>query len=619
MKMKRTSKLLMAVLVLLLHFSAAIAQVSGLNVGYVDGRYKGTGTTGFSSTEKNTWISGAIYLPAAKLNVYAGNHIDSINAALASRLNIDSLRVWVRTSLDGNDLASGAISGKTGSTPRAAKGWNRIGLNQPYTIKQGEGLYIGYSFLQKNTSVGLSIVDDPQPNALFVKMGTDSAWTDRSDRGALAVEALVYGDHLPKYNLVLQSISAPNMYVVDRGTMEVTALVKNIATATITGFDMQCGFDGSDKVATAHVSEQLAYNESKYVTFSVSLSDIITSDNPSRRKLTVTLCNLAEGNDEDMSDNVQTDSFSVAMHDYDRHVLIEEFTTEQCPNCPRVARQLAAALESGELEGKAHALCHHAGYYTDWLTQPADNDYLWLYNMGGSTFAPALLVDRATRDYISNQTETSPIFMPASGSTEAGAENIINVAIQRMKEPAFVYLNIEAHLDSINDNYVHVKVSGERARENFTVNPARINVFLYEDSIDDRSQASADADFMHMHVERAYNSVWGDVLEWNGNSYEYTCDLPLRSDYVRNHLGILAFIWDYDTSTVPNCEVSNSNAISWNDVTVNTPDAITALHNDTAPEPAEYYTLSGIRLQNAPSKGIYIMRQGSVTVKRVAK
>ena len=618
--MDKTAKiLLMSLLLLLLHVGAATAQVSGLNVGYVDGRYKGTGTTGFSSTAKNTWISGTIYLPAAKLNVYAGNHIDSINAALASRLNIDSLRVWVRTSLDGSDLAYGAISGKTGSTPRAAKGWNRIALNQHYTIKHGEGLYIGYSFLQKSTSVGLSIINNPQPNALFVKMGTDSTWKDCSDRGALAVEALVYGEHLPKYNLALQSISAPNMYIVDRGNMEITALVKNIATATINGFDMQCGFDGTDKTVTAHINEQLAYNESKYVTFTVSPSDIITNDVPAKRQVTVTLCNLVDGSDEDMNDNVQADSFNVAMHDYERHVLFEEFTTEQCPNCPRVAKQLAKALESNELKGKAHALCHHSGYYTDWLTLPADNDYLWFYNMGGQTFAPALLVDRATRDYISNQTETSPIFMPASGSTEAGAENIISVAKQRMKEPAFVNLNIKAYLDSASDNYVHVKVSGERVRENFTVNPARINVFLYEDSIDDRNQASADADFMHMHVERAYNSVWGDIQEWNGNSYEYTCDLPLRSDYVRNHLGIVAFIWDYDSSSVPKCEVANSNAIDWDAVTINPTDAISSTPNDKRLDRKQYFTVNGVELQKAPDKGLYIIRQGARVIKCIAK
>ena len=124
---------------------------------------------------------------------------------------------------------------------------------------------------------------------------------------------------------------------------------------------------------------------------------------------------------------------------------------------------------------------------------------------------------------------------------------------------------------------------------------------------------------MHMHVERAYNSVWGDIQEWNGNSYEYTCDLPLRSDYVRNHLGIVAFIWDYDSSSVPKCEVANSNAIDWDAVTINTTDAISSTPNDKRLDRKQYFTVNGVELQRAPDKGLYIMRQGARVIKCIAK
>lgn len=97
------------------------AQSTKMSVGYVDGEVNTSGTDGFSSKSKDTWVSGAMYLPKEKLQLLTGNHIDSIHAGLASRLNVDSLRVWVRTSLSGEDLASGAISGRSGSNPRAAK------------------------------------------------------------------------------------------------------------------------------------------------------------------------------------------------------------------------------------------------------------------------------------------------------------------------------------------------------------------------------------------------------------------------------------------------------------------------------------------------------------------
>ena len=106
---------------------SANAQATRMSLGYVNGQMKTSGTDGFSTNTKDTWVSGAIYIPADQVRLYASNHIDSIHAGLASRLNVDSLRVWVRTSLTGEDLASGAISGRSGSNPRVAKGWNTIG------------------------------------------------------------------------------------------------------------------------------------------------------------------------------------------------------------------------------------------------------------------------------------------------------------------------------------------------------------------------------------------------------------------------------------------------------------------------------------------------------------
>lgn len=228
-------RLFLTIIALLALVSAGSAQVSGVSLGYCNGEMKNSGTDGFSTTEKDTWVSAAIYLTEDNLKLFAGNHIDSLRVGLASSLNIDSLRVWVRSSLDGEDLAFGAISKET--DPKLAKGWNQIALDNPYTISEGQGLYIGMSYHQKSTSVGLSVVPNPQPNALYVQLGSNAEWTDRSSEGALAIEALVYGDKLPKYNLKLESVEVQPVYVIDKGSMSVTATVKNLATMTITGFD----------------------------------------------------------------------------------------------------------------------------------------------------------------------------------------------------------------------------------------------------------------------------------------------------------------------------------------------------------------------------------------------
>lgn len=592
-------RLLLSISMLLLAAVGASSQVTRMNIGYVNGEMNTSGNAVFTSSDRGTWVSGAMYIPAEKMKLFQNNHIDSIHAGLASRLNVDSLRVWIRTSLDGEDLASGAISGKTGSNPRAVKGWNLVGLESPYYISDNQGLYVGYSFLQSNRTVAMSIVNSPHPNALFVQLGSDAAWEDRSSEGALAVEAYVYGDNLPKYNLQLTELSAGPSFVIDKGELAVNAEVMNIGASTITGFDIECEIDGVDMTYIFSVDETIAYGERCQLSF--TFNPDIFEKMPANRTLTATITNLREGADLDMSDNTLKSDFEVVQHDYARNVLIEEFTTEQCVNCPRVAGFLHEALEDERIAGYAVALCHHSGYYNDWLTIPVDNEFLWFYN--GSTYAPAMMYDRYS---FGNST---PVTLPGS------AEEIVSYVQRQMSRTAYVCLNLKAERDADDENLIHITVTGERSKQDFTVNEPRINVMLYEDSIKARSQSGAGSDYIQMHVGRDINSTWGDVIEWDGDNYTYTCDFQIKPIYNTEQLGIVAWIWDYDSENPGNCDVSNTNSISL-------PSALTSVTTISTSEnmASGYYDLNGRKLQSKPViPGIFIEKNGMSIRKIIVK
>lgn len=140
---------------------------------------------------------------------------------------------------------------------------------------------------------------------------------------------------------------------------------------------------------------------------------------------------------------------------------------------------------------------------------------------------------------------SSPLCIPVS------ADEIVLRTQERMRQTAFVSLNINAEVDNDNANLLHVTVKGNRLKEDFTAHAPRISVVLYEDNIKARSQASGGDDYVHQHVSRCVNSTWGDVIEWDGDAYTYTCDLTLREDYVRGNLGVVAYVWDYDTEIPP--------------------------------------------------------------------
>lgn len=116
-------KTLLSLLALLAISEAGNAQVSGMNIGYCQGNagaFPSTENNYFSdmSTKKKTWTSCAILLKEERIKSLSGNQIQEVKAALTSKLNVDSLAVWVSESLDGPYCpATPSLLCRRGGTP----------------------------------------------------------------------------------------------------------------------------------------------------------------------------------------------------------------------------------------------------------------------------------------------------------------------------------------------------------------------------------------------------------------------------------------------------------------------------------------------------------------------
>ena len=591
-------KILLSLFALLASFEVSNAQVSGMNIGYCHGKlgpFPSTSDTYFSdiSTKKQTWTSGAILIKKEKINSLAGNQIREIHAGLISKLNVDSLAVWVSESLDGPVLSTDTIAAP-------AKGWSTVSLTKPVDITSDmQTLYVGYSYHQKSTSKAMSCTKTPEPGySCFIRSGNDE-WKDYSNDYTVSVEAMVYGDKLPKYDLTLSALDVQQNYVVDNGNLEFTMKVFNNATVTINGFDAVCTVDGSDDKYTVHCDSSIAYNESKTITMTISPTAIQTMV-PATRTLTVTLTNLTEGEDEIPSDNTLSGTFNVTLHSFVRNVLLEEFTTEKCTNCPRVASYVHDAMNEPEFQGRLNTMENHAGYYTDSFTATFHNDWTWFYD---NQYAPAVLYDRHAEDG-----EATAVTCPNSKL------ELFEGIRKRLRETAFVSLKVSADVDGENQK-INVKVTGTRAKENFTKNPARITVVLTETNLAAISQAGAGGDYTHYNVGRRVNSIWGDVLEWNGDDYTYECSIPYTQNYVLDNLGILAFIHDYDPEDKTKCDVANSAAITSAEFTGKST-GICAPKASTNDSKALYFDLQGRKL-SAPTKGFNIVKRNGRFIKQI--
>lgn len=589
-------KLLISLLALLTLPGVGNAQVSGIKVGYCQGEagtFPSTTDSYFSdmSVQKKTWTSGAIRLKTAKLNAMKGNEIREVNAFLASKLNVDSLAVWVSATLDGEPLSTDTITTQV-------KGWNTVALTKPVSITpETDCLYIGYSYHQKSTSKAMGCLTNKQVEgySCFTRSGND-AWKDCSADYTLCVEAIVYGDNLPKYDLTLEALQVQKNYVVDKGKLLLTASVYNAGTVTVNSFDFVCSISGISEVYTVHCDSTIAYDETKTIEFSIAPEAIQTMD-PDNRDVTVTLEQINGYADENPTDNALTGNFLITLHSFDRHVLLEEFTTEKCINCPRVAGYVHDAMQESEFDGRLYTMENHVGYYTDSFTASFHRDWEWFFD---NEYAPALMYDR--------HAEKGAATAVTSASSKFDLYEQIR---QRLREPAFVSLKVKAAVDE-EAQTIHVTVTGARAKEMFTINAPRITVVLTETNLKAISQAGVSTDYWHYNVGRRVNSAWGDVLEWDGDNYTYECTIPYNKSYVMENLGILAFVHDYDATDKTRCEVANSAAITYADFESYS----TGIHAATgaAGQQPRYFDLQGREL-SAPVHGLNIVVRGKEVTK----
>jgi len=512
------------------------AHAGSVTIGYCNGEV--ASSTSIQMNGK-AWIDCAIKVNANSLTSYSGNSITAVRAGLVARVNIDTLRVWVRSSLDGEDLATGFIT--RNEEPKIQKGWNEVTLETPLAITDDMGdVYVGYSLHQRANVQAVSVVGDAMNGTSFMRLGSDANWKDIGESGVLSIEAVVEGENIPTLDLGISDVVISPWPNGGKTAMQVQATMHNYGSQDVSGFTLKCSTDGVSPVS-ARLDTAIASTQTRKVKFIIRPS----SETDENNTWTVSIATLNEGADERAANNTATATFA-----YQRNVLIEEFTTEKCVNCPRVAGYLHAVLEKPEYADCVYAICHHAGYYTDDYTLPCDEEYLWFYNEGGTYYAPSMMMDRQAYFYgmyaTSNMTAT---FLPSS---ESELTEFIDYELA-VTANVVVGITLEYNADS---TAVTATVSGRRNANYLADNP-QVCIFLTEDNIRSSTQSGADATWMHQHLTRAYNSTWGDPVEWDGNNFTNSATFSLNSSWDINNMHAVAFIYNYDSDDKTNCAVGN--------------------------------------------------------------
>lgn len=374
-----------------------MGSVNAATIGYAESSKTPSSTNAFLLS-KSTIQGQAIRLSKEKLQALKGKTISSVSIRVGSnQTNAKNIHAFVSTSLDGTALAEGDVY-----VSRAFKEV-KFTLPQAYTITGDEDeLYIGYRATMTSTTSTILVADNTCDLKGCNYAIKDGEWVDTygTNKGSAYISAEV--DGVGDYVDAIVGKSDIDGYYKAEGSYDYTVKIKNIGTTAITSFDAVGSVGGksfTQKITGVNIAPKAEY--------AFNLTDI-SSGKEGTQDLDMKIENINGGAaDIDESDNTLQSSIFFYPSNMERGILVEQFTGQDCPNCPAGHRAVASAIETAKnyVSDKIYSVAHHAGYYPDIFTTSEDADATIFYGQGGSG-APAIMVNRLVDGVINT---TSPV------------------------------------------------------------------------------------------------------------------------------------------------------------------------------------------------------------------
>gem|GEM_PF-485638 len=348
----------------------------------------------------------------------------------------------------------------------------------------------------------------------------------------------------------LTDLTLPTYAAMDED-MYVTGTVTNRGVAPLHEYQVRYSANGTVSAVYTVTGIDVALNGTHTFTHNVPYRPASTGQHTV--EVTVSLPN---GMDDDEENNTLSRAMTVydAANTLKRNVLMENFTTAQCGNCPTAHSRIKNALRN---RNDVIWVAHHVGYGTDSWTLQASNTLTRFYN-ANSTYAPALMLDR-TRfegDAFTNgdgEQAPGPVFLPASD---------VATAIQTASEvPAMVRVALDNTTYDAETRTVTTTVKAEFLNDMNMQSP-RVTLYLIEDSLYG-TQSGGSSNYQHDHVIRAaINGITGEsgviTATTAGSTAEKTYTYTLNNAWRAEHCRLVAFVNNYNTANVNDCKVMNA-------------------------------------------------------------
>lgn len=546
-------------------------------------------------------------MTAKEMAPYKGFEVKSLRISVERPLEV---KVFFRKSLKGELLAT--------KTVKLQKGWNEVRLDKPYVLDGGE-LYYGYEHnLTKDLTESLLYTTDgnkanAKQEGLYAQVNDDDPFSIARSFGNLSIqlglnkEIDATKDQLLFYNLHI------NANRNEDGSNSNLISMINAGTNEVKNFSFQYQIEGNEPVVL-NVDKPLPSMYERQLT--VNMVNAKKNKKVTVKLLSVNGVKLDSTNELSSTLTVLDKSFP------NKKVLLEYHTGEWCGTCPRGSHVLDKYLSMDQYKNRVIEVGNHYSDSTnkDFLSiTPQNVDFVQKFL---PRKFPSAAFDRTMTRKYSSEAITDGIYVNAT--LDPAIPVLLDEALEKA---AAISVNMKARIDAEKNELV-VDVNGEVSPTDIDVANCYLNVWVIEDSIPQREQLSAPANYMHRNVLRkVWNNNWnGELIHFDANNkYSQEVRFKIEPAWELENVKIVAFAaksLKNNTNHPPKSgvEVYNANEVVPSEASVVQPIAkearlvVKVVNNSivadgVASSDIKVYNLDGTQLNNynlAP--GVYIAR-----------
>ncbi len=545
-----------------------------------------------------------------KLNTLEENKGKSISVvSIYMNTTVTDATVFV---VKGNDINKAETLAEV-KVPQLAAGWNTIKLDTPVSIDATERLGVGYAAIDNATYPVAFDGKTAITGTSYLSVQNQAYEAGQATWGNLMIRALVDGDPTSMaYNLSIDKLNLPP-FVPEKEPITVTMDLANTSFETINDFTCELTVNGNKEVKEVKLDRPIAANSA--YTYTLTLDPVAET---TKFEFNITKVN---GHDNAAAAVItRTVEPYNASETFERNILIEKFTGQNCGYCPGGETSILNAIKGHE--DHVVRIDHHCGYMDDIFTISESKSIASAVRVSG---APSCMIDRRVQEERKGTQADGVVFHPGYLNEEIVANAIA--------APAHVSVKVEPTYDAATRTAT-IKVSGKTYKD---MAGTRITACLTQSGVQ-AYQSSADASWRHNDFPVAFMTAYnGDEITWNSDgtfSVTYTYTIPEKNTtgkvtIVPDDMGVVAFVSRWGTN---NYDVMNAAAAKLvaGDTGVEATEAETARFAFAAgqftlggnAEGVEVYGISGARLANEGlAAGIYIVKAnvaGTPVVRKMA-